>query len=373
MRVLGRYLSADYLVIFTMTVLIFTFVMCIGVLVRAIDYAAMGVSAGFIGRLFLYNIPYMLSFTIPMGVLTAVLLLFGRLSLDGELTAMKACGLTIWQIVAPVVILSVVATLACLYINAHLAPVSKHLARELIRNVGAEEPVHLLEPGRFVRDFPGLLVFVSERKGNELTDVVVYEMDDAGPVRHVRAARGTIRVLAEERAMEVDLFDVRIDQREKSDAGAAGRSHYINAEHYPVRLDFSRMSRRPASKKASDMTLAELQSNIRNIQAKFPELMEEDLLERERMKMVVEVNKRLALSLSCFAFALLGIPLGMQSRRKESSAGIGIALMLVFLFYLFIVTANALVGYPGLRPDLIVWVPVFGAEIGGFLLLRRVN
>ncbi len=373
MRILNRYLTNDFLVIFAMTVLILTFVMCIGVIVRAIDFAARGISGVFILKIFIYNIPYMLTFTIPMGILTAVLLLFGRLSFDGELTAMRACGLNLWQILAPILVVSVLASGLCMYINATVAPTCKHLFRQLVSDIGIDEPANLLEPGRFVREFPNLMIYVGDRDGNTVEDIVVYEMDESGPVRNVRAERGEIRTEQEERAMYVDLYNVRIDQRDAgADAADLTKSHYINAEYYPVKLDFSRMARRSTSRKTSDMTMRELITNIRDVRSAYPELEEADL-RKQRMKQVVELNKRLALSISCFAFTLLGVPLGMRSKRKESSVGFGVALMLVFLFYLFIIIANSLVDKPQLRPDLIVWIPVFAAEIAGIWMIWRMN
>jgi lipopolysaccharide export system permease protein len=172
--------------------------------------------------------------------------------------------------------------------------------------------------------------------------------------------------------MFIDLYDVRIDQKEKEKGTDAEKTHYINAQHYPVRLDFSQMQKRGPKRKVSDMTFVELLGSIQNVRATFPELSYEDLI-RQRMTMAVEASKRLALSMSCFAFTLLGIPLGMRSKRKESSIGIAISLALVFVFYLFIIIANSLVGQPQLRPDLIVWTPVVVMELLGFVLLLRVR
>lgn len=373
MRILSRYLAADFLVIALMTVFVFTFVMCIGVVIRAIDYASMGVSGGFIGKLFLYNIPYMLSFTIPMGVLTGVLLLFGRLSFDGELTAMKACGLNLWQVVSPVVILAGAASLLCVYINAQVAPMCKHLSRQLLVEVGVQEPMKFIEPGRLIREFPGLLLVVGDRDGNRVEDIVVYELgEDNQPIRNVRASYGDIEVDEEARAMLIDLYEVFIDQRDGGGEGA-GKSHYINAEFYPVRLDYSRFDNKRSTKKPSDMTLRELMTHIADIRLAYPGVADEEVLTKARTRMVIEVNKRMALSMSCFGFALLGVPLGMRSRRKESSVGIGVALLLVFAFYLFIIIADSLVGSPQYHPGLITWIPVFGAQLAGAVMIRRIR
>lgn len=372
MRVINRYLTHDYLVAFGMTLAVFTFVMCLGAVIKAIDLGARGISGLLLLKIFSYNIPYMLTFSIPMSVLTASLLLFGRLSFDGELTAMKACGLSMWQIVSPVVMISIVLSVFCMAIMATIAPRCRHAVRTALVELGVEEPANLLEAGRFVRDFPGLMIYVGDRSGSRMTDIVVYEMGKSGPSRNVRAKYGTLRTDKVAKAMYIDLYEVRIDQRDKTGAGDVQKSHYINASHYPVKLDFSEMQKRTVRHKVSDMTFADLLRAIRDVRGTFPELDLDDL-SRQRMNMVVEANKRVALSLSCFAFTLLGIPLGMRSRRRESSVGVGISLLLVFGFYLFIIVANSLVGSPQFRPDLIVWIPVVLSEVLGFYLIQRVN
>jgi lipopolysaccharide export system permease protein len=372
-RVINRYLTVDYLVIFGMTLLVFTFVMSLGAVLKAIDLGSRGISGLLLFKVFTYNIPYMLTFTIPMSVLTGALLLFGRLSFDGELTAMKASGLSMWQIISPVVMGSILMTMLCLFIAASVAPRCRHAVRTALVELGVEEPINLLEAGRFVRDFPDMMIYIGDRSGNKITDIVVYEMDGDVPRRNVRAKYGTLRSDKTAKVMYIDLYEVRIDEREKRGAGAEGaKSHYINASHYPVKLDFSAMQKRTVRKKVSDMTFMDLLAAIRDVRGAFPELKYEDL-RRQRMTMVVEANKRLALSLSCFAFTLLGIPLGMRSRRKESSIGIGLSLLLVFSFYLFIILANALVGSPQFRPDLIVWIPVVVSQVIGFRLIRQAN
>jgi lipopolysaccharide export system permease protein len=371
-RVLHRYLISDYLVAFGLTLLVFTFVMSLGAVVRAIELGARGISGLILLQVFSYNIPYMLTFTLPMSVLTATLLLFGRLSFDGELTAMRASGMSLWQISAPVVLLSVLLSLVCIGITAEIAPRARHAMRQALVQLGVEDPVNLLEAGRFVRDFPGLSIYVGDRSGNRVTDVIVYELSDDGAQNHIRAKHGTIRTDREKKVMYIDLYEVRIDHRETSRRGEAATTQKINASHYPVELNFAEMQKRPPRRKVSDMVFADLLRAMRDVRAAFPELKPEDA-SRQRMSLAVEANKRLALSISCFAFTLLAIPLGMRSKRKESSVGIGISLLLVFLFYLFIVIANSLVKYPQYRPDLIAWIPVVAAQVGGFLLIRRLR
>lgn len=370
---LSKYIATDFLITFFMTLLIFTFVMCVGAMIKAIDLLARGVSAGIIVKVFLQNIPYILTFSIPISTLTASLLIFGRLSLDGELMAMKASGLTMWQIVCPVVLISIALSVLCLYLNNYAAPRAHFGQRQMLRDVGVEEPVNLLEEGRFVQDFPGMMIYVGKKDRNKVKDVIVYELDRYGVRRNVRAQTGEIRADEANKMLLIDLYDVRIDQPDRDDPMDLVKTRHVTARHYPVQLDFEEIWKKDSiRKKMSDMTGPELKQAIRNIREAFPDLKEKDV-GKQRMKMLVTANKRLSLSLSCFAFTLIAIPLGISSRRKESSVGVGISLLLIFVYYLFIIIADSLVGHPALHPDFIVWIPIIAAEVGGFLMIRRMN
>jgi lipopolysaccharide export system permease protein len=368
-RTINRYLTQDYLVIFGMTLLVFTFVMCLGAVIKAIDLGARGISGLLILKVFSYNIPYMLMFSIPISVLTGVLLLIRSAVLrwrtdghEGQRAQHLADHLPRWCWFR----------WPCRW-SASSSPrpsrqnVGTRCARPWLKS-GVDDPISLLEAGRFRARFSRAhdLHRVPQREPGQRCGGV---RDGAGRAIAQRAGqeRGVAHRDKEEKALYIDLYEVRIDQREKAKPGEEPKTQYINAQHYPVKMDFSAMTQRKVRPKVvgHDHVRPDV-SPCGMCSGRFPELDEEDL-QRQRMSLVVEANKRLALSLSCFAFTLLGIPLGMRSKRKESSVGVGISLLLVFVFYLFIIIANSLVGRPQFRPDLIVWIPVLAFGAGGLL------
>ncbi len=375
MKILHRYIAKDWLVIFGMTLLIFTFVMYIGAVIKAIDLMSRGVSGAVIFKIFTFNIPYILSFSIPISALAAVLLLFSRLSFDGEITAMKSCGLGMWQICAPVILLSVVLAFICVFINAVAAPNSHFARRELLMNVGMDDPTELLEEAQWNRDFPGIIIYLGKKTGSKVQDVVVYETDTTGVVkRSIRAAHGTISTDAEDETFIVDLYKVRIDNAPSDEDKDDEDFSYISADHYVEELDYGQLRKKGTlTKRSRDRTLSDLIAAIRDIRSVNPNEYDEKKLRKEKMSMMIEASERFALSFCCVAFTLVGIPLGMKSRRKESSVGIGISLAVVFVFYFFVILAESLAHKPGLRPDFIVWIPVFIAQIVGIRMLHRYN
>lgn len=369
MRVLNRYMSGDFLKSFLLTVLVLTFVMYVGTVVQAIDLMARGVSGLLIMKVFSLNIPFVLSFVIPMSVLVTVLLHFGRLSADGEITAMKASGISLWQIATPILFLSVLLSILCLYINAELSPRSHFARRQMLRNLGEEDPMALLEEGMFISDFPDVEVFIGKKHGQQLEDIILYKFNGTNTEVEVIAKSGTVDMDRTNRIMNIQLFDVRMTE---FDAKDPSKTRTLSAASYPLSLDLNDMLKPGGEirKKPADMSYAELIIAAQNARQQNPH-MPEERVPQHRTKLAVEASQRLALSLSCFSFTLLAIPLGIRSHRKESSIGIGIALVLLFLFYLFIIISDALISRPDWRPDMIPWIPVWGCQLIGVILMHR--
>ncbi|NCA81628.1 MAG: YjgP/YjgQ family permease [Opitutae bacterium] len=370
-RVFNRYMLGDFLKSFALTVAVLTFVMYVGAVVQAIDYMSRGISGLLIMKIFALNIPFTLSFVIPMSVLTTVLLHFGRLSSDGEITALKSSGVSLWQVAAPILFCSVLLSGVCLYLNAELSPRSHFARRQMLRELGEEDPLALLDEGRFVNDFPGVKVYVGKKNDEQLEDIILIQFDEKGVRAEVRAKSGRVSFNAETRVMEINLDQVRLTEYDKADPADLAKARTLSAESYPVTLDLRQMLKKGRiNKKPSDMTFSELVGSLRNVRQAFPDILEANV-PRMRAKMAVDANQRLALALSCFSFTLLAIPLGIRSHRKESSIGIGMALVLLFLFYMFIILSDAMVDRPEWRPDMIPWIPVLGCQVLGFLLLHK--
>ncbi len=372
MRILNRYLVRDYLLTFALTVAVFSFVMCIGSIIRAIDYVSRGVSGMVILRYFLLSFPFLLQYTVPMSVMTTTLLLFTRLSMDGELTAMKACGLSLWQIIAPVILLSVIVSFFAIYLTNFLSPRSRYAQRITLSHFADEDPVALLEEGRFVSDFPDHMIRVGRKRGNEVTDLTIYTLTPSGQVKmNLRARSGTLIVDRQKKELRIEMRDVRMEQPDLDAPLDPSRMRSQTAAFYSKRVDLEALFKdQPVKKKLTDYTLLELTAAIRDVPSHFDKVKPEDRA-KELMKLMIEANTRMATALSCFAFTLLGIPLGIRSRRRENSIGVLISLAIIFIFYAFIALTKPLAAHPAIRPDLLLWFPVLGAEILGLALIHR--
>ncbi|MDF7798272.1 LptF/LptG family permease [Pontiellaceae bacterium B1224] len=375
MRKLTKYLLFDFMGVFGVAIFLITFSFSIGAIYKAIDVMAKGIPVGIIGKFLVYNLPYSLAYTIPISCLFSALLLFGRLSSDSEISAMRSGGLSLWQIASPVLLVSVVLSGVCLYNNCVLYPETTYANRKLLQNLGVEDPIKLLEEGRFIREFPGYMIYVGKKNRNKVKDLIVYEVDKtSGKITStVRAESGMMSVDKEDGVLKIDLYDVRIEVADSADSDDESKTTYVNARKYPIRLDIDAMMRKGTlDKKPKNMTLSEVIGVTRKLKTD-PGMLQPRDAANLRCKYLIEIHQRICLSLSPFMFTIIAIPLGIRSHRKESSIGMLMSLAIMFLYYLFIIASDTFDKNPEFYPWLLPWVPIILGQIGGVIMIRRAN
>lgn len=365
MRIIPRYIMRDMLLTFVITLAVFTFVICTMVLFKVSEFIAVGGDGRIIAKIFLAGLPSAMGYSIPISCVTAALLVFGRLSANGEITAMKANGISMKYIIFYPALFGLLLSLFCLYLNSEITPATYHMRRQAIDQLGVETPLALIEEGRFIRDFPGMMFYVGTKKDNRIGDILIYQYGNKYSLRNIRAKSGTIRMSDDHSSILIDLVDVRIDPFYDDRPGAG------HAKYFPLKLTLPRGAN-PAmrAKKSSDMTLQELRTTAAALPTLYPELEPEDIA-RQQMHLIVEFHRRLVMALSCLVFILLGAPLGTQTHRSESTAGVAMSLFLVFNFYIFIIIAKSMEKHPALHPYLICWIPIVLALGLSAYLVRR--
>ncbi|MBT3193428.1 MAG: YjgP/YjgQ family permease [Verrucomicrobia bacterium] len=363
MRTLSHYITRSILGTFLTTVVVFTFVVSIGGLFQLSNLVAKGVAVRPILVMFASGMPSALSFAIPISALTATLLVFGRLSADSEITAMRACGIGVWRMMGWVMPLSFLFAFACLYVNNMLVPEAHFARRTAAASLSSINPADLLEEGRPI-EFDGLRVYVGRKSGDRFEDVRIYDLRVAGQTREIKAKWGTVSPSTNGNEIVMALEEVTIDPF------SFDRPVPAYCREWTERIKSSG-KQKVYKKRVKDMSFFELVEGMRKCLAGAHDTVEDAA--KARMVMSVELHTRLALSCSCIAFMFLGVPLGIKSHRKESSVGIGMSLLFVFAFYLFIIVAKELSGHPELYPDMLTWVPVILAVLIGMGLIRRMH
>src|SRR3954465_12627507 len=165
-----------------------------------------------------YVLPFSLIFTIPWGLLTAVLLVFGRLSADNELIALRSNGVSITRICVPLVLVALICTAICLWLNVQVAPAAQERLRSTIFDLATRNPMALFGSDQVIDQFPGRRIYVGKKEGNKLENITVFEMNEkALPVKVTYARTGTLEADLPNQRILMHLYNARYQQRDEND------------------------------------------------------------------------------------------------------------------------------------------------------------
>jgi lipopolysaccharide export system permease protein len=383
LKTLQKYLVGQVFVTLLLTVAVFTAVLLIGNALKEILtlLASAHVSPLILVKAVLYLIPFVWVFALPMGMLTATLLVFGRFSADQELTAARASGVSLMSLIMPVLLLSLFCCTLAAWFNMDVGPQCRVAYLGLIQDVKKEVVNNALPAGRFITDFKGFIFYVEKNDGGKLKNVMIYRMQDETNVdTTIRAPRGEVKPDPANNQIILDLFDaVSVSVAQHGDTIGT-------VAHYPFVLSTTNSVKRASEPSINDMTFLQLRQKLHLLenlrvpigtnspaalqaQLKALRLGKADFTEPVRVAM----NRQVAFSFACFGFTLVGIPLGIRVHRRETNIGIAIALVLVLVYYAFIMLGQSLAFHPEFCPHLILWVPNFIFQAMGAVLLWRAN
>ena len=164
MNLLDRYIFKSVFFTCMAAVGLFTFIVVVpNVAKDLLPYVLGGQLPGsMFARLVLLLLPYAITYALPMGMLTGVLLTLGRLSADSEITAMRAAGVSMTRVTRPVLLLAALGAIVALYFNFESMPKTRVEYHRAFAAAVKSNPLSIIVPKTFVRDFPGYVVYVGQ-------------------------------------------------------------------------------------------------------------------------------------------------------------------------------------------------------------------
>ena len=361
MRTLHWYLTRQVVATLLLTLAVFTFVLLLGNLLKEALLLLMNKQAtlGTFARAVTLLVPYALVFSLPMGLLTATLLVFGRFSADQELTAARANGISLLSLVTPVILLSVALSAVSAWVNTSLAPRSRVAYKELFIQTLMERPQGLLSEGNFVEFNKSFVIYVGKASGEDFENVLITERKDGRFVQKINAARLRVTVDKAAKRLLLTVFDAQVTPM----SGDLAQASYYAEEHQLPAIELDQGGGATYQPKLSEMSFAELQEKLAELEEKGA----------DPTPALVQLHRQVAFSFACVGFTLVGIPLGIRAHRRETSVGVAVAVVLVLAYYSFIILGQALETRAEYAPWLIVWLPNFLFQGVGAWLLWRAN
>ena len=216
MRLLRWYILKQHLVPFLLGFGVITFILEMDVLVDYLDLVVnRGVAVGVVAQLFALSLGYIVALSVPCAVLVAVLMTFGRLSQDNEITALRASGINVGNVLLGPLAASVLMAVGLTLFNNHVLPATNHAFANLLIDIGRMRPTVKLQEGVFITDFPGYNLLVRSVNGrtNELRGVTIYQTNPGGgPPTTILAKRGYLSYTPDGRDALLELKDGEIHE-----------------------------------------------------------------------------------------------------------------------------------------------------------------
>jgi lipopolysaccharide export system permease protein len=366
-RTLYAYLLKETIPAFVLSLFGFTLVLLTGRILQLTElFVNKGVSLGYILRLLYFLLPQFLGLTIPMATLLSVLLAFNRLSSDNEITALKASGISLYQMIPPILVFSFTTYAVTTFLSLYSVPRANEASRALLyeiastkANVGVRERV-------FNDDFEGLVLYVEEVKPKTLKWEKVFISDARNPAEVFTIFAREGDVLSDPQALAVTL---RLTNGSIHKLGKDPHSYQkVDFNTYDLRLHLKTgfQGKKTEEKHPADMTLGELIRSIHSLQGKTA----------DTKTQWVKVHEKFSIPFACLIFGVIGIPLGLQSRvaRRSKSRGFSWSIGILLIYYLLLNAGTSLAERGILLLEVGMWAPnLIFLTLGIHLLVKAAN
>lgn len=258
-RILPSYILRQHLVPLLLGIGVITFILEMDVLYQYLDLVLnRGVPAWVVLRLFILSLGFIVALSVPCGVLVAVLMTFGRLSQDNEITALRASGVNLGAILLGPLTAAVAVAVGLTLFNNHVLPRTNHAFMNLLVDIGRMRPTVKIQEGVFITDLPGYSMLVQSVNGrtNEMRGVTIYQLNAGSAPTTILAKRGFFSYSKDGSTAVIELKDGEIHEIPNDAAGARKYRRMVFKTHVINIPGAGAMLQRTARESRSDRELS---------------------------------------------------------------------------------------------------------------------
>ncbi len=432
MLILSRYVLKEHIGPFFFGFFVVTFVLIIDFIPHMLELIiGKDLSAWTVIKFLVLNLAWMLALAVPMAVLVATLMAFGRMTADKEILAVKSLGIDLIRLMIPVFIASGLIGAGLIWFNNEVLPDANHMASNLRGDIGRLRPTFQLQPGVFVENIPGYIVLVNEidHKTSRIKGAVIYDRTNQNVNRTITADSGVVEFSPQDEMITFHLMDGQIHEQERDKAReyriSSFTSQTFKVGNLETRLKETEQDYRGDREMSANQMLekvhgwekenADYREALRlDTDSALTKLLnppakpltatnrgEKEWLEYQysqaaagisqltrlfktrrtqiitNIKLIskysVEIHKKYALPAACLAFILIGAPLGVVSRGGGMALSIGISIGLFTVYWAFLIGGEQLADRLIVAPGVAMWAANVLMVVTGLILIYWVR
>ena len=345
-QLLYSYLATEMLAPFFASFLIMN---CVFFLVKLIPFLnfVLELNIGFADfiRLFSYLFPNIFLYSLPMAAMMGVTIGFARLSSDSEILALKASGISMYQILPPVIIVAALISLLTSFVSIKLIPLSAVSMKQLSYKLLKEKISKGIKEHEFTEALGDVVVYVD--KINKITgewqNVWVSDMREVDNPVITMASAGKMSSSLQNMMVSILLSKGSLHKPGNDNA------QIVQFDQYQINIPLQPPESKATRLKKTSLTMGELLEEAQQLN-NDPD---------NKRKTLIEFHKRLVLPIGCLMISLLGLPLGLQARPGKKALGIQAGLVIFVLYYVLFTFGKGLAENGALPVWLAMWSPNF--------------
>ena len=314
-----------------------------------------------LAKMIFYLLPGMILLALPAVLLMAVFGAFHRLSNDNELQAMKASGISLYQMLPSVVLISLAGFLAALFLSSSAGPWGIKSFKDFVFTIAYSRADLGIQERIFSDPFKGVTFYVSNFVPKErlMKDVFLVDRRNPDMTTTIVAREGRIDSREELRLITIRFFDGTIFVGDKKQE--EGRTVTFSTYDLGIGLDDIMPVLAGREKDPKEMSFEELMNGLRA--PPKPNSKQAEIL--------LEVMERFSIPFAVFLMGLIGAPLGAQLRAGGRLVGIVVSLLIFLSYYLMLVGMRNIGGTGFLSPAVGSWIPVLFLFCACLYLMKR--
>ena len=277
-RTIDKYILRNHITPYLFGFSIITFIFIMDFLYRYLDlFIGKGIAFLVAMEFFILSLGHMFALIIPMSVMPATLMAFGQLTSDNEITAMKSSGISLYRIIIPVLLASLVLTGGLVYFNNYILPESNHKLLGLIIDIGKMKPTMKIKENIFCESIEGYTLLIQHKndKTGVIKGVQIFQLAKDGIPVITIAEKGKMKYVKKENLLQFKLENGEIHEMPNPDDISTYRKTHF--EHYTLNIqdsdrDLNRTKRSHRSDR--EMNIAMMKARIKEINTEIGRILE---------------------------------------------------------------------------------------------------